>query len=87
MVKARVSTAELVAGRYRLVDVVHRETNRVSYYGEDTETGRACLLTQIGLPDDPSPDEGRRATSRILRTSERIGLLRPDSVATVVDDD
>lgn len=85
MVKARVSTAELVAGRYRLVDVVHRETNRVSYYGEDTETGRACLLTQIGLPDDPSPDEGRRATSRILRTSERIGLLRPDSVATVVD--
>lgn len=85
MVKARVSTAELVAGRYRLVDVVHRETNRVSYYGEDTETGRPCLLNQVGLPDDPSPDDRRRATSRILRTSERIGLLRPGAVATVVD--
>ncbi|MFE6622318.1 serine/threonine protein kinase [Streptomyces sp. NPDC057740] len=85
MVKARVSTAELVAGRYRLVDVVHRETNRVSYYGEDTQTERPCLLTQIGLPDDPGADDGRRATSRILRTSERIGLLRPGSVATVVD--
>lgn len=85
MVKARVSTAELVAGRYRLVDVVHRETNRVSYYGEDTETERPCLLTQIGLPDDPSPVDGRRATSRILRTSERMGLLRPGAVATVVD--
>lgn len=85
MVKARVTAAELVAGRYRLVDVVHRETNRVSYYGEDTQTGHPCLLTQIGLPGDPSPDDGRRATARILRTSERIGLLRPGAVATVMD--
>ncbi|WP_093906097.1 serine/threonine-protein kinase [Streptomyces sp. cf386] len=85
MVKARVSTAELVAGRYRLVDVVHRETNRVSYYGEDIQTEQPCLLTQVGLPDDPSPDDRRRATSRILRTSERMGLLRPGRVATVLD--
>lgn len=85
MVKARVSTAELVAGRYRLVDVVHRETNRVSYYGEDIETAHPCLLTQVGLPDDPCPDDRRRATSRILRTSERMGLLRPGRVATVLD--
>ncbi|MCL8017022.1 serine/threonine-protein kinase [Streptomyces sp. AS02] len=85
MVKARVSTAELIAGRYRLVDVVHRETNRVSYYGEDIETERPCLLTQIGLPDDPCPDDRRRATSRILRTSERMGLLRPGRVATVLE--
>lgn len=85
MVKAGVSTAELVAGRYRLVDVVHRETNRVSYYGEDIETERTCLLTQVGLPEDPGPDDRRRAASRILRTSERIGLLRPGRVATALD--
>lgn len=85
MVKARVSTAGLVAGRYRLVDVVHRETNRVSYYAEDMETERPCLLSQIGLPDDMGPDDRRRATSRILRTSERMGLLRPGRVATVLD--
>ncbi|GHH14544.1 hypothetical protein GCM10018780_55280 [Streptomyces lanatus] len=85
MVKARVTTAELVAGRYRLVDVVQRETNRVGYYGEDMETERPCLLTQIGLPDDPSPDDRRRTTSRILRTSERMGLLRPGRVATVLN--
>ncbi|MFC8089373.1 serine/threonine protein kinase [Streptomyces sp. NPDC057301] len=85
MVKARVSTSELVAGRYRLVDVVHSETNRVSYYGEDIETERPFLLTQIGLPAAPSPDDRRRATSRILRTSEQMGLLRPGAVATVVD--
>ncbi|NUP22725.1 MAG: protein kinase [Streptomyces sp.] len=85
MVKAGASTAELVAGRYRLVDVVHRETNRVSYSGEDIETARTCLLTQVGLPEDPGPDERRRAASRILRTSERIGLLRPGRVATALD--
>ncbi|MGV9234004.1 serine/threonine protein kinase [Streptomyces nigra] len=85
MVKARVSTSELVAGRYRLVDVVHRETNRVSYSGEDLETEHACLLTQIGLPLDQDPDSARRATSRILRTSERMALLRPGRVAAVLD--
>ncbi|MFF1971489.1 serine/threonine protein kinase [Streptomyces sp. NPDC058204] len=37
MVKAHVSTHGLVAGRYRLLDVVHRETNRVSWYAEYTE--------------------------------------------------
>jgi eukaryotic-like serine/threonine-protein kinase len=85
MVKAHVSSTELVAGRYRLVDVVHREANRVSYYGEDVETGRPCLIDQIGLPDDPSPDRARRMTSRILRTSETMALLRPGRVATVID--
>ncbi|MFJ3290267.1 serine/threonine protein kinase [Streptomyces sp. NPDC086669] len=85
MVKAHVPTSELVAGRYRLVDVVHRETNRVSYSGEDLETEHACLLTQIGLPLDQDPDTARRATSRILRTSERMELLRPGRVAAVLD--
>ncbi len=85
MTKARVSEVELVAGRYRLVDVVHREANRVSYYGEDVETERPCLITQTGLPDDPSPDRARRITSRILRTSETMALLRPGRVATVLD--
>ncbi|MFE5190841.1 serine/threonine protein kinase [Streptomyces sp. NPDC056628] len=85
MVKAHVSTSELVAGRYRLVDVVHRETNRVSYSGEDLETEHACLLTQIGLPPGEDPDNARRAASRILRTSGRMALLRPGRVATVLD--
>ncbi|WP_192806297.1 serine/threonine protein kinase [Streptomyces sp. SS1-1] len=85
MVKAHVSTSEVVAGRYRLVDVVHRETNRVSYSGEDLETEHPCLLTQIGLPLGQDPDTARRATSRIRRTSERMALLRPGRVATVLN--
>ncbi|WP_371673426.1 serine/threonine protein kinase [Streptomyces sp. NBC_00289] len=85
MVKAHVSTHELVAGRYRLGEVLHRETNRVCWSGQDVGTGRPLLLTQIGLPPDPDGETSRRATARVIRTSEAMGLLCPGRVAEVVD--
>jgi serine/threonine protein kinase len=84
MVKAHVFTHELVAGRYRLVDVVQRETNRLCWYGNDVEAQRPFLLAQIGLPDDPGPEAVPRA-ARIIRMSETMGRLCPGRVATVVD--
>ncbi|MEV7885469.1 serine/threonine protein kinase [Streptomyces sp. NPDC002817] len=85
MVKAHVSTHELVAGRYRLLEVLHRETNRVCWYGEDVEAGRPCLLTQIGLPPDPDGESSRRAIARVIRMSETMGRLCPGRLASVVD--
>ncbi|NUP45494.1 MAG: serine/threonine protein kinase [Streptomyces sp.] len=85
MVKAHVFTHELVAGRYRLVDVVHQETNRICWYGKDVNVGRAYLLTQIALPDDPDAEAAPRATARVIRMSETMGLMCPGAVATVVD--
>ncbi|MEU9916746.1 serine/threonine-protein kinase [Streptomyces sp. NPDC051001] len=85
MVKAHVSTHELVAGRYRLLEVLHRETNRVCWYGEDVEAGRPCLLTQIGLPPDPDGESSRRAIARVRRMSETMGRLCPGRLATIVD--
>ncbi|MFI7401197.1 serine/threonine protein kinase [Streptomyces sp. NPDC049541] len=85
MVKAHVFTHELVAGRYRLVDVVHQETNRICWYGKDVNVGRAYLLTQIALPDDPDAQAAPRATARVIRMSETMGLMCPGAVATVVD--
>ncbi|WP_405876059.1 serine/threonine protein kinase [Streptomyces sp. NBC_00005] len=85
MVKAHVFTHELVAGRYRLVDVVHRETNRICWYGKDVNVQRPYLLTQIDLPDDPDGETAPRATARIIRMSETMGLMSPGAVATVVD--
>src|SRR4051794_753371 len=85
MVKAHVFTQELVAGRYRLVDVVHRETNRICWYGKDIGSGRPYLLTQIALPDDPGGEAAPRATARIIRMSETLGAMCPGAVATVVD--
>ncbi|MET7454622.1 protein kinase [Streptomyces sp. NPDC005574] len=85
MGKAHVSTHELVAGRYRLGEVLHRETNRVCWSGEDVGTGRPRLLTQIGLPPDPDGETSRRATARVVRTSEAMASLCPGRVAEVVD--
>nr|WP_108221546.1 serine/threonine-protein kinase [Streptomyces sp. 303MFCol5.2] len=88
MVKTHVSTHEWVAGRYRLIDVVHRETNRVGWYGEyveDTGTARPCLVTRIGLPVGQGDEKARQAADRVLRMSETMARLCPGRIATVVD--
>ncbi|MET9505114.1 serine/threonine-protein kinase [Streptomyces sp. NPDC006622] len=90
MVKAHVSTHELVAGRYRLLDVVHRETNRVSWYGEYTDEPagagtRPCLVTRIGLPAGLGEEEAHRAAERVVRMSETMARVCPGRVATVLD--
>lgn len=84
-VKAHVSTDEVVAGRYRLLEVLHRETNRVCWYGEDVAVGRPRLVTRIGLPGDRDGEGSRRATARIMSMAETMGTLCPGRVATVID--
>lgn len=85
MVKAHVSAQELVAERYRLLEAVGRETNRVCWYAEDLQAQRPRLVTQIELPAD-APQEGpRRTRARVLRTAEVMSVLRPGRVPTVID--
>ncbi|MFB7084435.1 serine/threonine protein kinase [Streptomyces sp. NPDC056296] len=85
MGRAHVSTHELVAGRYRLLEVVHRETNRVCWSGEDTGTGRPCLVTQVGLPEEQAGEAAHRAPGRVVRTCETMQSLCPGRVPAVVD--
>ncbi|WP_030181180.1 serine/threonine-protein kinase [Streptomyces sp. NRRL S-813] len=85
MAEAQPSAHELVAGRYRLLQVVHRGTNHVCWYGEDVTAERPRLLTRIGLPEGTDAETARRITARVMRTSERMVLLRPGRVPTVVD--
>ncbi|CAL9646154.1 serine/threonine-protein kinase [Streptomyces sp. Tu 3180] len=85
MGRAHVSTHRSVGGRYRLVEITHRETNSVCWYADDLQTGRPCLVTQTGLPEDPGGGTARRAASRILRTTESVSRLCPGRIATVVD--
>ncbi|MGD6747548.1 serine/threonine-protein kinase [Streptomyces sp. BH106] len=85
MVEGCGSAAGTVAGRYRLLEVVHRETNHVCWRGEDLEAARPRLLTRIVLPDGTDRKAARRITARVLRTAEAVRLLRPGRVATVVD--
>ncbi|MFF6814413.1 serine/threonine protein kinase [Streptomyces sp. NPDC012403] len=83
MGRAHVSTERSVAGRYRLVEITHRETNRVRWYADDLRTGRPCLVTRVELPRDAAG--ARRAPSRVLRTTESVARLCPGRTATVVD--
>ncbi|MFI8236921.1 serine/threonine protein kinase [Streptomyces sp. NPDC085866] len=85
MVKAHVSAHELVAGRYRLLEVFARETNRLWWYAEDVTANQPRLVAQIGLPETCDADTLRRATARVVRTSETMRLLCPGQVVTVVD--
>lgn len=85
MVKAHVSTHELIAGRYRLIDIVHRETNRVSWHGEDVQEGRPCLVTRIGLPAHLGEEEAVQAADRVVRMSETMARVSPGRVAAVLD--
>ncbi|MFE9452851.1 serine/threonine protein kinase [Streptomyces sp. NPDC006739] len=85
MVKAHVSAHELVAGRYRLLEVVDRETNRICWYAEDVQAERPRLVTQSVLPAASEEETVRRTTARILRTSETMGVLRPGRIASVID--
>ncbi|MEU9338297.1 serine/threonine-protein kinase [Streptomyces sp. NPDC048290] len=85
MAEAHVVAHELVAGRYRLLDAVQQETNRVSWYGEDVDAGRPCLLTRVGLPPGSGDGTARRATGRILRTAEAMGALAPGRVPGVIE--
>ncbi|MGW4949646.1 serine/threonine protein kinase [Streptomyces parvulus] len=82
---AQVSTHELVAGRYRLLEVVQREVNRVCWSGEDTGTGRPCLVTRTALPQDETGGPGPRITGRVMRTCESLESLCPGRIAPVVD--
>ncbi|MGZ3113873.1 serine/threonine protein kinase [Streptomyces sp. H62] len=85
MGRAHVSTHGSVAGRYRLLEVVHRETNRLCWSGVDAETGRPCLVTQIALPEGHAAQTARRATGRVVRTCETMRSLCPGRIAAVSD--
>src|SRR5690242_5524313 len=85
MVKAHVSAHELVAGRYRLLEVLACETNRLWWFAEDVAAEQPRLVAQTALPESAGDDDARRVTARVVRTSETMRLLCPGQVATVVD--
>ncbi|WP_369387081.1 serine/threonine-protein kinase [Streptomyces sp. CG1] len=85
MAKAHVSAHELVAGRYRLLEVFARETNRLWWYAEDVAAEQPRLVAQTTLPEPAEDDTARRTTARVVRTSETMRLLCPGQVAAVVD--
>jgi serine/threonine protein kinase len=86
MGNAGAAANELVAGRYRLQEVVHSEVNCVCWYGEDIAYARPRLLTRTHLSPDPPQDPAVGPTAaRIMHAAEVMGLRWPGSVASVID--
>ncbi|MFE7071784.1 serine/threonine-protein kinase [Streptomyces sp. NPDC057620] len=85
MGNAGAAANELVAGRYRLQEVVHHEVGCVCWYGEDIQYARPRLLTQTPLPPDPVEDWAGPAVARIRHASEVMGLRCTGAVAGVID--
>ncbi|WP_393073714.1 serine/threonine protein kinase [Streptomyces sp. LN704] len=85
MVKVQVSTDESVAGRYRLLEVVHQEEGRQGWNGQDVESRRLVTLTRSRRPAHLREEAELRTAVRITRESEALGLVCPGRVAVVVD--
>ncbi|MGW1162487.1 serine/threonine protein kinase [Streptomyces sp. NPDC002519] len=81
----QVSARELIAGRYRTLEVVHQEEGRTVGLGEDVEFGRPVTLVGSRLAPSAPETGARRMTARILRDSEAMQLLCPEGVAAVLD--
>ncbi|MFJ8363400.1 protein kinase [Streptomyces sp. NPDC093984] len=81
----QVSTRELVAGRYRTLEVVHREEGRTVWLGQDADFARPVTLTESRLAPLRPEVTSRRTIARILRESEAMESLCPGRIATVLD--
>ncbi|MER5474334.1 serine/threonine protein kinase [Streptomyces sp. NPDC002685] len=85
MVKAQDSAGDLIAGRYRLLEVVLREEGRACWHGEDTAFGRPVVLTWSRVAEHRREGAREPAADRILRTAAILGPACPGQVAAVLD--
>ncbi|MFF3404829.1 serine/threonine protein kinase [Streptomyces sp. NPDC002742] len=85
MAKAQDSAGELIAGRYRLLDVALREEGREIWHGDDTAFGRPVVLTRSRVAEHRGEESREPAADRILRAAEILGPACPGLVAAVLD--
>lgn len=85
MVKVQDFTGELVAGRYRLLELAHREVGRVGWHGHDLDLARQVTVTRSRLPEHRREEAELGTAARIQRDSELLGMICPGRVPAVVD--
>lgn len=85
MVKTQGPTRQFVAGRYRLVEVLHQGEGGTDWRGEDVEFGRQVVVRELVLPEGLDARTRRRMVARMLREAELMALVCPGRVVTVID--
>ncbi|MFF8098738.1 serine/threonine-protein kinase [Streptomyces sp. NPDC016640] len=78
-------SARLLAGRYRLGDVLGRGGMGTVWRAEDETLGRTVAVKELRFPSSIDDEEKRRLITRTLREAKAIARIRNNSAVTVFD--
>ncbi|MFI1957665.1 serine/threonine-protein kinase [Streptomyces althioticus] len=78
-------SARLLAGRYRLGDVLGRGGMGTVWRAEDETLGRTVAVKELRFPSNIDEEEKRRLITRTLREAKAIARIRDTSAVTVFD--
>ncbi|MFI0506180.1 serine/threonine-protein kinase [Streptomyces albogriseolus] len=78
-------SARLLAGRYRLGDVLGRGGMGTVWRAEDETLGRTVAVKELRFPSSIDEEEKRRLITRTLREAKAIARIRNTSAVTVFD--
>ncbi|CAM5426802.1 serine/threonine protein kinase [Streptomyces pilosus] len=78
-------SARLLAGRYRLGDVLGRGGMGTVWRAQDETLGRTVAVKELRFPSSIDEEEKRRLITRTLREAKAIARIRNTSAVTVYD--
>ncbi|MER7773744.1 protein kinase [Streptomyces sp. NPDC096191] len=78
-------SARLLAGRYRLGDVLGRGGMGTVWRAQDETLGRTVAVKELRFPGNIDEDEKRRLITRTLREAKAIARIRNNGAVTVYD--
>ncbi|MEU5270736.1 serine/threonine-protein kinase [Streptomyces hygroscopicus] len=83
--KTQGSTGRLLAGRYRLGEILGQGGMGTVWRAKDQTLGRTVAVKELRFPSSVEEDEKRRLITRTLREAKAIARIRSNGAVTVYD--